>query len=1154
MPNDTPNPRGPDAVTRQLPAGELPPGWQLLEGQYEIKHVIAAGGFGITYLAKDMLGRDVAVKECFPLGLAQRASQTHTVSATSAGTSEHFETARGQFLREARTLAGLRHPNVVHVQTLFEENGTAYMAMDFIHGRDLQEEIVTAREALSPHRVMELTRDLLGALKYIHAQSVLHRDIKPQNIRIDRFGMPMLIDFGAARAETQARSRMAGTFRVVTDGYSPHEFYVSGADQGAWSDLYALAATLYHVITGAAPVAADERASAIATGQADPYVPVSGRFPDQDGRLLHLIDRALRMAPGERPNDAAAWLAALADAPTTMVAAPVAAEAAPAPRSGGRFWIGAGLSALLAAAVAGGVWQAQPAWLSPGMDDMMAEMGRLESALAEAETALYTARGDLGTTQAALAEAETTLAALEAADGDMAATMAELEAARAARDAAAAEVADLQRSVETLSVTQAALEDARAARDAATQRAADLAEEAETSAERIEVLEAELAAAQNAATGLNADAETATAEIARLEQALTSERTRAAALAGVAAQLTVAEEDLAEAADDIAALEARLATALEAGSVDETMQAEMDRLENALAASEAARTRLLADLEAAGTSDVNASEVDRLRARITALETENAALQAALAEALPPQWVEAATLRAPNGTLAMMPRFSWDHARMAVVDTTGGISIFDRDTGAYQAHLARGIPDEITRVGFSRGGGLLLVTTPEGTQNRLFNVDTARELLRFSPTTVTTAGRAISGDDRWFLYTRAAANGRVDVVVVDLQSADLSERVLETAPGGQMLRVSFSERSNTVLVLTNDQVRTYTPLGEQLREGPTQLGPYLAVAPLADDQGFFVLRPTGEVAVFPGPFAAEAQATFEARDAYTRYRLSGDRLNFIRIGPETWDVLDLDGMRVRGSGQVGAAFEGVQMALSHDGERVFVGISGVLPARELDVASGEQLRAFGAASNASYSFDGSHLVTWDGSDAVAQIWRARGTEAGAEPSIEPAIAPAIEPVVISQAPPPDTGACSALGEVDPSVGITPDFVGRSRLYTATAGGEMNLSECWSVLPEGLLPLVENADRPLFVAPAPVFAANILATSRPIALDVSARSSCAGELIVDFAGTWQVVAPGSNGVLSFADPGDVDQPMRVWLATADAATTCDALIELGLNEP
>ncbi len=259
MAQDLPNARGPDAVTHQLPTGELPAGWPLLGGQYEITRLIAAGGFGITYLARDTLGRDVAVKECFPLGLAQRAAATHTVSATSAGMSEHFETARAQFLREARMLAALRHPNVVHVQTLFEENGTAYMAMDFIHGRDLQEEIVAG--TIPPPRVLDLARDLLGALEYVHAQSILHRDIKPQNIRIDRFGVPMLIDFGAARAETQARSRMAGTFRVVTDGYSPHEFYVSGAAQGPHSDLYALAATLHHVITGAAPVAADERAS-----------------------------------------------------------------------------------------------------------------------------------------------------------------------------------------------------------------------------------------------------------------------------------------------------------------------------------------------------------------------------------------------------------------------------------------------------------------------------------------------------------------------------------------------------------------------------------------------------------------------------------------------------------------------------------------------------------------------------------------------------------------------------------------------------------------------------------------------------------------------------------------------------------------------------
>ncbi len=1179
MPNDTPNPRGPDATTHMLPAGELPPGWKLLGGQYEIKRLIASGGFGITYLAKDTLDRDVAVKECFPLGLAQRAAQTHTVSATSAGTSEHFETARAQFLREARMLARLRHPNVVHVQTLFEENGTAYMAMDYIHGRDLQEEIVASDADLPPHKVLELARDLLGALEYVHSQSVLHRDIKPQNIRIDHFGMPMLIDFGAARAETQARSRMAGTFRVVTDGYSPHEFYVSGAQQGPYSDLYALAATLHHVITGAAPVAADERASAIATGQPDPYQPIADAHADQDGRLLHLIDRALRMTPGDRPKDAAAWLAALADAPTRMVAASMATDevVADTPPRRGRFLGGALLGGILAASIGGGIWATQPGWLNPGMGEMMEEMGRLEEALAEAELARETTLRDLETLQASLTEAEDNLARLEAADGDMAATMAELDAARDARDAAAAQVADLERTVETLAVTQAALEDARAARDAASQRAADLADDNATATSRIEALEGELAeaqetlrAAQSASTGLTEEVEAATAEIARLEQQLASERTRAAALAEVDADLTAAETALAEASDEIAALESRLAAAVEAGASTDAMAQEMDRLESALELSEAERMRLLNDLEeaedAANNTDANASEIDRLRARITALEAENAALQEALniaeealAEALTSDemyLVETATLSAPNGTLSLLPRFSWDNETVGLVDSTGGIALFDRESGAYRAHLARGIPDEITRLGFSMSGGFAIATTGAGTPNRLYDIAARREILRFEPTTVTTANRAISGSERHFVYTRASVGGQTDIVLVNLAETTIgapSEEILTSVPAGTSVRVTFAENQDQITVITPSLVRIFATDGRLVQTAGNRIGAFVAMSPMGGDQGLLVLRGDGTVTLYDNALDQRELAEFAPDGTYTSYRLSGDRLSFMRANATRWEVIDLAGRTIRGAGELPAGEGDAFLSVSADGTMVFVGAAGDTPARLVDVATGGEIHDFGDAAQGYFSFDNSHIAVGSPDTAQARIVRREGSP----PEItfdEPAIV-SIAPQVPAPVVRIDTGVCSALGQVGDSAGITPDFQGRSRLFPAQAGGAMNLSECWSQLPGDLTDIVEAANRPLFIAPQPDFSTSILATSRPISLDLLARSSCDAQIVAQFGQTWRIADPLSvDGAIRFSDAGDISQPLRVWLATADGDTTCDALIELRLNEP
>ncbi|MBF9033852.1 protein kinase [Rhodobacterales bacterium HKCCE2091] len=460
--------------TRPLPeppAGELPIGTVLNGGQYKIARVIASGGFGITYLANDNLGRDVALKECFPAGLAMRSSG-RSVSAASSSTADSFETARNLFLREARLLAGLMHPNVVHVQTLFEENGTAYMAMDFIHGHDLHEYISTYPDRLTPPRVMELARTLLNGLDYIHGEDLLHRDIKPSNIRIDRFGTPILIDFGAARQQTQQASRLAGSFRVVSDGYSPNEFYIMGAPQGPGSDLYSLAATLYHVISGSAPPPSDMRANRLATGEPDPLEPLSGRFPEQDPRLLAQIDKSMNMSLKDRPKSAAEWLAAIPEITPqpTRAAQPAqpAQQAAtlpvPVPESSGSTGKGALLGAVATAAVAAVLFFAVPGVRGAGGDGAVSQQ-QFQAAVdarEEAETARAAAiaaertasdraeelETQLGRAQADLDTANARLAELSAGgDGP---SQAELDRAITERDDALARVRDLQSELTTL--------------------------------------------------------------------------------------------------------------------------------------------------------------------------------------------------------------------------------------------------------------------------------------------------------------------------------------------------------------------------------------------------------------------------------------------------------------------------------------------------------------------------------------------------------------------------------------------------------------------------------------------------------------------------------------------------------------------------------
>lgn len=952
MAHDPTNARGPDAVTHQLPAGELPAGWSLLEGQYEITRLIASGGFGITYLARDTLGRDVAVKECFPLGLAQRTAATHTVSAASAGTLEHFETARAQFLREARMLAALRHPNVVHVQTLFEENGTAYMAMDFIHGRDLQEEIVAG--SVPAPRVLDLARDLLGALEYVHAQSILHRDIKPQNIRIDRFGVPMLIDFGAARAETQARSRMAGTFRVVTDGYSPHEFYVAGALQGPHSDLYALAATLYHVITGAAPAPADERASALSTGQDDPYVPIANAYPTHDGRLLHLIDRALRMTPKDRPETASVWLAGLADAPTTLIAPAVVTAA-----KRNRLIPGVLAGVLLMGAAGAAIWTVQPPWLAPAMGEMSARMDLLEQSLEEAEVARAMALMDLSTLQDTLLQAEAELFRLEDASGDMTATMAQLNSVQAARDAAATQIAGLEAELEALATMQAALEQAATDRDAALARADALAADGTELASEIATLQASLSEAS---------------------RALVEARAEATTLQEVNADLTAAEVALARANARAGTLEQELQQARTSGTDLNALRREVQGLTAALSTSEAERARLATEIDAMP----DTADVDVFQTRITTLEADTAELTAALAVAQDalaarrPPYTQTYALRAPSGTFALLPRFSWDNRHIAAVDSAGGIALYDRETGAYRAHLARGIPDDITRLGFSSGGAYLIATTPRGTPNRLYDIAAQREIMRFEPETVTTADRAISSDEQWLVYARSVPSGRVEVVrlsLPDMAAGIDSETVLTSAANATNLRVSFAETRNELYVVTGNRVEVYSTDGDLLETAVNRMGQVAALSPIGRDDGILILRRNGDVVIFDDIIAQTETAQIAARATYSRYRLSGNRLNFLRANGDSWDVINLLTGEVRGSGVLRDGYEDAYLALSADGAMIFIGAAGALPARIISVTDGADIQQFDGATEGYFSFDNQYLTTGTTAESTALIWR-----------------------------------------------------------------------------------------------------------------------------------------------------------------------------------
>ena len=267
--------------------GESPlylwPGTEL-KGRYALGRVLGHGGFGITYLAYDRLNDGkVAVKEYFPADKVTRAPGRPEVSLFTGVAPEGFRRGVERFIDEARALVRFRdQEGIVTVGDFFHENGTAYTVMEYIGGETLSA-YLEKRGILPLAEALKLLEPIFDALAAMHAAGVLHRDIKPSNIIVRPGGGTVLLDFGAARQFAIEGRDMSA---VVTDGYSPLEQYYANGDQQAWTDVYALGATLYRMLTGLLPPSAVSR-----TGQ-DDYAP-----PSAAGRSVPpAVDRAVSKA------------------------------------------------------------------------------------------------------------------------------------------------------------------------------------------------------------------------------------------------------------------------------------------------------------------------------------------------------------------------------------------------------------------------------------------------------------------------------------------------------------------------------------------------------------------------------------------------------------------------------------------------------------------------------------------------------------------------------------------------------------------------------------------------------------------------------------------------------------------------------------------
>jgi hypothetical protein len=285
----------------------LPPGLRL--GELEILRVLAIGGFGIVYLARDhSLDRDVALKEFMPSRLVSR-TEGMRVAVRSASEGETFALGLKSFVNEAKLLARFSHPAMVKVYHFWEANGTAYMVMPYLRGPTLKDVRRSMSEPPTEAWLRSVIDPLLDALEMLHAEGFYHRDIAPDNVLLSGAGQPVLLDFGAARHLIGDRTQPLTA--VLKPNFAPIEQYAESRQlrQGPWTDLYALAALVTYLLDGSPPPASTARAI-----HDERVALAKRRMPNVSARFLSAIDWALAVRPQDRPQSVAALRSALGGA------------------------------------------------------------------------------------------------------------------------------------------------------------------------------------------------------------------------------------------------------------------------------------------------------------------------------------------------------------------------------------------------------------------------------------------------------------------------------------------------------------------------------------------------------------------------------------------------------------------------------------------------------------------------------------------------------------------------------------------------------------------------------------------------------------------------------------------------------------------------
>ena len=297
----------------------LQPGTFLQGDKYRIIDVLGQGGFGITYLAEQVMAeRKGCIKEFFPKEYYNRDKDSRSISLGSQGSAEIMDLYKAKFVKEAKTIAKLDHPNIIHIFDVFTENNTAYYVMEYIEGESLSDVVKRNGSALAEGVAVDYIKQAASALGYIHERKIMHLDVKPANIMLRKEdGRPILIDFGLSKQYDAEGNQTSSTPVGISAGFAPMEQYQQGGvkEFSPETDIYSLGASLYYLVTGCVP----PQAAAI----------VDDGLPELPAHLSanvrNAIERSMEIQRKRRPHSIKEFLALLEDNNPVVVPIPTPA-------------------------------------------------------------------------------------------------------------------------------------------------------------------------------------------------------------------------------------------------------------------------------------------------------------------------------------------------------------------------------------------------------------------------------------------------------------------------------------------------------------------------------------------------------------------------------------------------------------------------------------------------------------------------------------------------------------------------------------------------------------------------------------------------------------------------------------------------------------